>query len=99
VEQNYITVSKERSESGLQRGRGPETEWRIQWETDGYVKTASSESRNDATLIYGSYICLFCQQCYGNVALTYGAHGEMGNTCILLGNCRRAGFENLCVDG
>jgi hypothetical protein len=46
----------------------------------------------------GLNICLFCQQCYGNVALTYGAHGEMGNACILLGNCRRAGFENLCVD-
>jgi len=38
-------------------------------------------------------------RCYGTVAVTYGAHEEMGNTCILLGNCRRVGFGNMCVDG
>jgi len=38
-------------------------------------------------------------RCYGIVAVTYGTREEMGNTCTFLGNCRRAGFRSMCVDG
>jgi hypothetical protein len=55
-------------------------------------------SRSEFDLRFLIFVCSV-SRCYGVVALTYGTHEKMGNVCILLGNCRRAGFGNMCVGG